>query len=69
MTPEQVSRILGKERSRVFFRNSGEDVWDWTIRPDQVGYGMRFNVYFKDGRVVRSGESMVFPSRFMGMDD
>jgi hypothetical protein len=69
MTPEQVSRILGTERSRVFFRLSGEDVWDWTILPDQVGYGMRFNVYFKDGRVVRTGESMVFPSRFMGLDD
>jgi hypothetical protein len=70
MTPEQVSRILGTERSRVFFRLSGEDVWDWTIQPDQTGYGMRFNVYFKDGRVVRSGQSMVFPSRlFPGMDD
>jgi len=69
MTPEQVSRILGTERSRVFFRLSGEDVWDWTIEPDQVGYGMRFNVYFKDGRVVRTGQSMVFPSRFPGMDD
>jgi hypothetical protein len=31
---------------------------------------MRFNVYFKDGRVVRAGHSMVFPSRlFPGMDD
>ena len=69
MTPEQVSRILGTERSRVFFRLSGEDVWDWTIQPDQIGYGMRFNVYFKDGRVVRTGQSMVFPSRFPGMDD
>jgi len=69
MTPEQVSRILGTERSRVFFRLSGEDVWDWTIQPDQAGYGMRFNVYFKDGRVVRTGQSMVFPSRFPGMDD
>lgn len=70
MTPEQVSRILGTERSRVFFRQSGEEVWDWTIQPDQTGYGMRFNVHFKDGRVVRAGQSMVFPSRlFPGMDD
>jgi hypothetical protein len=70
MTPEQVSRILGTERSRVFFRQSGEDVWDWNVEPDQTGYGMRFNVYFKDGRVVRAGHSMVFPSRlFPGMDD
>ena len=70
MTPEQVSRILGTERSRVFYRQSGEDVWDWTIEPDQTGYGMRFNVHFKDGRVLRAGQSMVFPSRmFPGMDD
>ena len=69
MTPEQVSRLLGRERSRVFFRNSGEDVWDWTIEPDQTGYGMRFNVHFKDGVVVRTTQSMVFPSLLPGMDD
>ncbi|WP_457423469.1 outer membrane protein assembly factor BamE [Roseateles sp. P5_E7] len=70
MTPEQVSRMLGTERSRVFFRLSGEDVWDWTVEPDQIGsYGLRFNVHFKDGRVLRTTQSMVFPSRFPGMDD
>ncbi|WP_457393994.1 outer membrane protein assembly factor BamE [Roseateles sp. P5_E1] len=70
MTPEQVSRILGRERTRVFFRLSGEDVWDWTIEPDQAGYGLRFNVHFKDGVVVRTTQSMVFPSRlFPGFDD
>lgn len=70
MTPEQVSRILGAERSRVFFRLSGEDVWDWTVEPDQIGYGLRFNVHFKDGRVVRTSQSMVFPNRrFPGLDD
>ena len=70
MTPEQVSRLLGTERSRVFFSNSGEDVWDWTIEPDQTGYGLRFNVHFKDGRVLRTTQSMVFPSRlFPGADD
>ncbi|MBV8035174.1 outer membrane protein assembly factor BamE [Roseateles sp.] len=70
MTPEQVSRLLGHERTRVFFRNSGEDVWDWTVEPDQVGYGLRFNVHFKDGVVVRMTHSMVFPSRrFPGFDD
>lgn len=70
MTQEQVSRILGTERSRVFFRNSGEDVWDWTIEPDQTGYGMRFNVHFQNGRVARTSQSMVFPSRlFPGLDD
>ena len=70
MTPEQVSRLLGRERTRVFFRNSGEDVGDWTIEPDQAGYAMRFNVHFTDGVVVRTTQSMVFPSRlFPGFDD
>lgn len=70
MTPDQVSRLLGRERTRMFFRNSGEDVWDWTVEPDQSGYGLRFNVHFKDGVVVRTTQSMVFPSRFFpGFDD
>lgn len=63
MTPEQVSRILGRERSRVYFDLSEEDVWDWNIQPDQAGYPMRFNVHFKRGLVFRSSQSMVFPSR------
>jgi outer membrane protein assembly factor BamE (lipoprotein component of BamABCDE complex) len=69
MTPEQVSRILGRERTRVFFPLSGEDVWDWTIEPEQPGYGMRFNVHFKGGRVVRTTQSMVFPSRMFPFGD
>lgn len=70
MTPEQVSRLLGTERSRVFYRHSGEEVWDWNIVPDTPGYGMRFNVHFKDGVVLRTSQSMVFPSRrFPGLDD
>ncbi|MFT7724486.1 MAG: outer membrane protein assembly factor BamE [Roseateles sp.] len=69
MTPEQVSRLLGAERSRVFYRLSGEEVWDWTIAPDGSDYGMRFNVHFKDGAVLRASQSMVFPNRrFPGLD-
>ncbi|MET0519641.1 MAG: hypothetical protein ABW005_12520 [Burkholderiaceae bacterium] len=68
-TEEQVSRLLGTERSRVFFRFSGEDVWDWNVAPDQTGYRLRFNVHFKDHRVVRTSQSMVFPSRFGLLDD
>ena len=63
MTPEQVSRRLGTERSRVFFPLSGEDVWDWNVPNGQRGYLLRFNVHFKDGRVVRATEVMVFPER------
>ncbi|MFN3304861.1 MAG: hypothetical protein ACK44A_14235 [Roseateles sp.] len=70
MTVEQVLRRLCQERSRVQFRHSGEDVWDWTVQPDQTGYGLRFNVHFKDGIVVRTSHSMVFPSRLLpGLDD
>lgn len=63
MTPEQVSRRLGRERSRVFFQLSGEEVWDWNVAPDVTGYPLRFNVHFKDGVVLRTSQSMVFPDR------
>lgn len=63
MTPEQVTRRLGRERSRVFFRNSGEDVWDWNVPPDMNGYLLRFNVHFKDGVVLRTSYSVVYPDR------
>ncbi|HEY1090828.1 MAG TPA: hypothetical protein VGE47_07045 [Burkholderiaceae bacterium] len=68
MNTEQVSRMLGRERSRVFFQQSGEDVWDWTIEPAISGYGQRFNVHFKNGVVVNTSQSMVYPSRF-GLGD
>lgn len=60
---EQVSCIFGIECMCVFFLLSGEDVWDWIIEFDQLSsYGMCFNVYFKDGCVVRMMQSMVFLS-------
>jgi hypothetical protein len=58
MRPEQVARRLGRERSRVFFPLSGEEVWDWNIEPDPSGYLLRFNVHFKDGVVLRTSRSM-----------
>jgi hypothetical protein len=63
MTPEQVTRMLGRERTRVFFRNSGEDVWDWNVPPEMNGYLLRFNVHFKDGVVLRTSYSAVYPDR------
>ncbi|MCV2351385.1 outer membrane protein assembly factor BamE [Paucibacter sp. Y2R2-4] len=60
LTPEQVSRILGKERSRMFFRLSGEDVWDWSIPDEPGGKRHRFNVHFKDGVVLRTSYSTIF---------
>lgn len=61
MSPEQVSRSLGRERSRVFFRFSGEEVWDWNVPPAQNGYLLRFNVHFKDGHVLRTTQSVEYP--------
>jgi len=69
MTPEQVLRVLGRERTRVFFKLSGEDVWDWNIEPDMNGYLLRFNVHFKDGVVLRTSQSAVYPSRRFFWDD
>ncbi|OWQ86320.1 hypothetical protein CDN99_21035 [Roseateles aquatilis] len=63
MTPQQVTRLLGQERSRVFFNLSGEDVWDWNIEPEMNGYLLRFNVHFKDGVVLRTSQSVVYPDR------
>lgn len=64
MTPQEVSQLLCRERSRVVYAHSGEEVWDWNVVPDQSGYRLRFNVHFKDGRVWRTSQSMVFPSRW-----
>lgn len=70
LTVEQVSRRLGRERTRQFFRLSGEDVWDWTVEPEMLGsYPRRFNVHFKDGRVVRWSYSIVYPDRRFLFDD
>ena len=64
MTPEQVSRLLGRERSRVYYRFSGEDVWDWNVAPEAMGENLlRFNVHFKDGVVLRTSQRLVFPER------
>jgi hypothetical protein len=63
MTVEDVQRLLGRERSRVFFTFSGEDVWDWNVESDQATALRRFNVHFKEGRVVRTSYSMVFRER------
>ncbi len=62
MTPDQVSRMLGRERTRVSFSLSQEDVWDWNVAPNQSGYLLRFNVHFKEGRVFRTSQSVEYPT-------
>jgi hypothetical protein len=69
MTTEEVSRLLGQERTRVFFRFSEEDVWDWNVAPDQPGALRRFNVHFKGERVFRTSYSVVFPERLFRFRD
>ncbi|MCV2360695.1 hypothetical protein LNV08_17115 [Paucibacter sp. TC2R-5] len=64
-TPDQVSRLLGKERTRVTFRFSGEEVWDWTVPDEMMGQRQRFNVHFKDGVVLRTTHSMIFDDERM----
>ena len=61
MSVEQVQRLLGHERKRVFFRLSGEDVWDWNVTSPNGGYWLRFNVHFKDGVVARTTETLLEP--------
>jgi len=68
MTQEQVSRLLGRERRRMFFPLSGEDVWDWNVPFENSGYLLRFNVHFVDGKVVRASNTMVPLDRRMLWD-
>jgi hypothetical protein len=57
-TMDQVSRLLGREYQRVYFRFSGEEVWDWKVPSDQKGVLLRFNVHFKQGTVHRTSYSL-----------
>lgn len=63
MSREQVTRLLGNRRSVEFFRLSGEEVWDWNV-DNRAGPGVatRYNVHFRDGRVVRTSTTYVFPA-------
>lgn len=45
--------MLGWECLWVFYKFSGEDVWDWNVVFEMNGYLLCFNVYFKDYWVVR----------------
>jgi hypothetical protein len=69
MTMDEVQRLLGQERTRVFFSLSEEDVWDWNIAPDGTGALRRFNVHFKAGLVLRTSYSMVYRERWFLFKD
>jgi hypothetical protein len=63
MSAEQVNRLLGRERSRVFFYFSGEDVWDWHVASGTTSQELRFNVHFVGGVVARTSQSVVYRDR------
>ncbi|TAK91957.1 MAG: hypothetical protein EPO06_01695 [Burkholderiaceae bacterium] len=61
MTQQQVRRLLGHQRSVEFFRLSGEEVWDWNVTNTGPGIATYFNVHFKDGKVLRTSFTYVYP--------
>ncbi len=69
MHKAQVSRLLGQHRTVEFFWLSGEEVWDWNIENTGPGIETRFNVHFRDGVVVRTSQSFIYPrdGGFFGM--
>ncbi|MEC5384589.1 hypothetical protein VVD49_02585 [Uliginosibacterium sp. H3] len=59
MTPDQIRRMLGSPRTVTTYM-SGEEVWDWnTVTVGGPGYLVRFNVHFKDGKVVRTSTKTI----------
>lgn len=65
MDEAQVDRLLGRRYSTEFFPLSGETVWDWNIPSMGPGIATRFNVHFKDGKVVRASRSFIYGGGFM----
>ena len=63
MTVEQVQLLLGRERTRMHYERSDVDVWEWNIEPTYAAMWMSFNVYFKDGLVIKSSEILIDPER------
>lgn len=61
MSRDEVSRLLGEQRSVQTFKLSGEEVWDWNIYNDGPGIATLFNVHFIDGKVVRTSRTYVYP--------
>lgn len=56
-----VDHLLGRHRSEQYFSLARETVWDWNIKNDGPGIATLYNVHFKDGKVVRTSISYVFP--------
>jgi outer membrane protein assembly factor BamE (lipoprotein component of BamABCDE complex) len=69
MSMDEVADHLGPYRTEVYFSLSKETVRDWNVN-NQTGPGIAtlFNVHFKDGLVVRTSMSYVYPRdvKFLG---
>lgn len=69
MNEVEVTDRLGAYRRIEYFALSREHVWDWNIsNSDGPGIATRFNVHFRDGRVVRTSRSYEYgrDGRFFG---
>jgi hypothetical protein len=60
MTEAQVDHLLGLHRTAEFFPRLGETAWEWNIPNFGPGVAARFDVYFTDGRVVRTGRNTIY---------
>jgi hypothetical protein len=60
MTEAEVDHLLGRHREEEFFPRLGETVWDWNVPSYGPGIATRFNVHFKDGRVVRASRDFIY---------
>ncbi|HSD37878.1 MAG TPA: hypothetical protein VLC92_10250 [Rhodocyclaceae bacterium] len=59
MTQDQVRRMLGSPRTIATYM-SGEEIWDWvTVTVGGLGDIVRFNVHFRDGKVVRTSTTVI----------
>ncbi len=69
MGEQEVIDRLGPYRRIEYFALSREHVWDWNIsNSGGPGIATRFNVHFRDGRVVRTSTSYEYgrDGRFFG---
>jgi hypothetical protein len=59
MTQDQVRRMLGSPRTVANYM-SGEEIWDWvTVSIGGFGDIVRFNVHFREGKVVRTSTTVI----------
>jgi hypothetical protein len=69
MSADEVTDRLGPHRSEAYFSLSGETVRDWNVdNYNGPGIATLFNVHLRDGVVVRTSRSFVYPLdvKFMG---